>query len=649
MSCTFIWAQSIPGSSVNANKLNPAQLQQLQDYRQSLKSGNRVQQSIYIDYDELDETAVLDQGGVYERYAWRLHSNLPNLPVFNGEILWAVVVFDTIVDNTTGVGYSVTTTPYTLDSFDLVFNHERNPNSSTPDTLIVKVYRGQGAAGIQTSGANIANPILWSDTIITTTNLSPSGQYTVQTFYPVTNLGQGDRFVIGVEFFGDTTNQFQFSAGHGNTCGTGCGAAPSTVDFNSIYRINYNQNGQNVSGVNILYADCNGNGTSDDGQCEEWYIQNIVIVPYLTIDPPFLATPRASVTTGCPGNVVNLSANASGGSSIPDDYTYIWSGNGTFTSPNSSITSVTLPSTNGVVTYSVMVIDENAPGGADTITANVNVTVRGITVTLGNDTTIGCGDSISVTAVTGGFVNGSTFAWSNGANTSSTFVKNGTHSVTVTNNAGCSATDSKIVSLDVNQTVRFTAASSYYNPTANDTALLTQNRVCPDKTITFTNTSTNTTDWTFTWDYGNGFQSGNINGTGSYPAGGTTTYTVTLTADNGAGCQVSSAPFTISVVPANFPRCVLPDGVAEVELLSNIALYPNPNTGSFTLDLSKVNAENANVMVVDLMGKVVYNTNTFSTIAAPVQNIDLNVANGIYFVRVTANGVTATSKISVAK
>jgi hypothetical protein len=106
----------------------------------------------------------------------------------------------------------------------------------------------------------------------------------------------------------------------------------------------------------------------------------------------------------------------------------------------------------------------------------------------------------------------------------------------------------------------------------------------------------------------------------------------------------------IQVLPTNHPLCVINSSIEEVKLLSNISLFPNPNNGSFTVDMSQVTATDASIMVVDLMGKVVANTNTFSTTANPIQTIDLNTAaNGIYFVRITANGVTATSKITVAK
>lgn len=635
-------------STIENNRLTPAQMQQFNALK-GANGSNRAPQQLILDYDGFDEVACTDAAGTYSRFIWRLHSQTPDLAIFNQVSRWGVVVFDTLVDANTGLGYSLATTPYTLDSVDIYFSHARAVSSTNPDSVRVIVYAAAGAAGIQINANQaITNTVLWDTTIITSTNLTASATTLgILTVYPNTTLGQGQRFVVGVEFRGDTTNQFNLLAGYCDGCGDACAAQPSIIEDNSFYRLTFvPSSGGDFSGVNPLILDCNQNGAYDATDCEDYYIQNFVITPFLTIDPPFLADPKASKSLGCPGESIALAANVTGST----NYSVTWSGNGNFTSPNSDNTNVILPAgVNAVVPYTVTVedLDNNT-----TITRTVNITVRGITVSLGNDTTIGCTDSILVAAATSGFLNGSTFAWSNGAITQTTYLKGGsTYTVTVTNNQGCTATDNKVVSLNVNQSVSFTT-STIYNGVVSDTLPLIQNSVCQSVSAYFTNTSTDISNaWAFEWNYGDQTGSVNVNGIKSYANTGA--YTVTLTATNNDGCVVTSAPQQVTVIPNNatqiHPRCSIV-GIREIALLSNIALYPNPNNGSFIVDLSLVNADDANVMVVDMLGKVVYNTNTFSTSATPVQTIDLNnAANGIYFVRVTANGVTATSKISVAK
>jgi hypothetical protein len=73
-------------------------------------------------------------------------------------------------------------------------------------------------------------------------------------------------------------------------------------------------------------------------------------------------------------------------------------------------------------------------------------------------------------------------------------------------------------------------------------------------------------------------------------------------------------------------------------------LYPNPNTGEFTLSLTMLDNDLAEMMVWNISGQQVHAQklgNGFNT-------VNLNVAEGLYLYRVTVNSTTQwTGKVSI--
>lgn len=603
-----------------------------------------------VSYHDMDAQQSDADGFSFGYFGWDLNNAFdvscsPLDTLDDSKISWAAVVFDSIYDYQNLTAYNKNTfNSMTVDTVYFLYNHVNT--SGLNDTLIVSVYAvANTPSGIQigtNQKGDFQNTLLWSDTTITDASLTPTGGndlYFAGIPTGGVSIPAGEGFIVRLDYYGPKEDLFNLADGNRLECDNAGAASTSIIPGNSFRYYN---------GGNYVPAPCSDlSGVGPlvfptlPANCNQFYFQNIAISAVVTVDAPLSARATASLTVACPGDFVNLNSGASGGSG---DISYTWSGNGNFTSPNSATTSVALPAGNGIETYTVTVIDniENT-----TVTSSVNVTVRGITVNVGNDTTLNCGDSTLVTAATTGFLNGSTFTWSNGATTQSIYAKGiSTNTVTVTNNAGCSATDTKQVDLNVNQSVSFDVRT-LYNETI-DTLLSNPFRACRGVTINFENTSTDlSSTWTWDWDYDDQTGSGNLNGVKIYSNDGV--YDVTLTATDAGGCVITSAPVQLQILPPNHPLCE-PVGIEEVKLLSNISLFPNPNTGSFTVDMTRVNADDANILVIDMLGKVVANTNTFSTAANPVQTIDLNnAANGIYFVRITADGVTVTSKISVAK
>ena len=81
-------------------------------------------------------------------------------------------------------------------------------------------------------------------------------------------------------------------------------------------------------------------------------------------------------------------------------------------------------------------------------------------------------------------------------------------------------------------------------------------------------------------------------------------------------------------------------------------LFPNPNNGIFTLNVTTGKFENTNatIQVVDMTGKVVYQTNAVVNNGILNSRINNNnLSNGIYTVRYTIGSVTNTVKMVVQK
>ena len=78
-------------------------------------------------------------------------------------------------------------------------------------------------------------------------------------------------------------------------------------------------------------------------------------------------------------------------------------------------------------------------------------------------------------------------------------------------------------------------------------------------------------------------------------------------------------------------------------------IYPNPTTGITNLKLEMDNANDVNVAVFNILGKLLQSSN-YTNVTNRTHSIDLsNQPNGIYFVRLTTNGQTKTKKVIVNK
>ena len=86
-------------------------------------------------------------------------------------------------------------------------------------------------------------------------------------------------------------------------------------------------------------------------------------------------------------------------------------------------------------------------------------------------------------------------------------------------------------------------------------------------------------------------------------------------------------------------------GISELSNGSWVSLYPNPNNGSFTLELNGGDAEEINIEIRNIVGQTVY-----STKAQTGNKIQINLENistGVYFVNVQSVSLQISKQIVV--
>jgi hypothetical protein len=143
------------------------------------------------------------------------------------------------------------------------------------------------------------------------------------------------------------------------------------------------------------------------------------------------------------------------------------------------------------------------------------------------------------------------------------------------------------------------------------------------------------------------------NATYLWAPGGETTPTVTIDAGV-VGVGAHTYAVTVStpdgcaqykIEHIFFDACT---GVAENKLDLSTAIYPNPNSGTFSLEMNSLTAQTVSIEVTNSMGMKIYTENGISFSGKTVKPITLtNAASGVYFVSILSSGKKTVEKILV--
>jgi PKD repeat protein len=390
-------------------------------------------------------------------------------------------------------------------------------------------------------------------------------------------------------------------------------------------------------------------------------------------------------TTICSGKSLNYTAQATGGDSKA--YKFYWVLNGKQINTTSSLTLTSALTS----TLTLITTDNCSPN--DTITKTITV-LPSPKADFSWD--LACSRTVTKFKFTGTKPNSpitSTFHWNFNNEASSTldnpshqFAKSGTSTLTLTSSNGCTDTVIKKIEVKVQAKAEFEVKD-----------------VCENQTALFTNQSQDATN--YLWKFGDGQTSNLQNPKHNYSISTTTTYNVTLVAQVLNGCADSiSKALTINENPSSDFSYTYNGSKVDLKIakggnsyqwkfgttdsLKTIAtiythtikssdqhtvcltatdlsgcssqtcknvtvgilklseksfkIFPNPNNGSFTIELDNPET-NAIIEIFDLLGSLVKKVERVEKVTL----VDLDVASGIYLVKVKNGGVVWMRKVSV--
>jgi len=257
--------------------------------------------------------------------------------------------------------------------------------------------------------------------------------------------------------------------------------------------------------------------------------------------------------------------------------------------------------------YSVTVTDTNGCAYTDTteITLFANPTVN-----LGQDTILCDGETLTLQAGNPG----ASFQWSTGEDSSAILVmQTGVYILEVTDSVGCIGQDTVAVALANSPVASFFRAPGFQN----------QSFVFSD------NSSGDVSAWW--WDFGDGNTSVQQNPTHTYTQPGN--YTVCLSTFGPCGLDSICIPYVVTSLHPGSEKPAL-------------TLFPNPNRGKMTMQITGEGFEADYLKVVDLRGKLLYQKG----LGSGVLEVDLNLETlsaGLYFLTVGGENGEMTKRFEI--
>ena len=158
--------------------------------------------------------------------------------------------------------------------------------------------------------------------------------------------------------------------------------------------------------------------------------------------------------------------------------------------------------------------------------------------------------------------------------------------------------------------------------------------VANQTTVAFTSTSQNAT--TYAWTFGDGNGSNEENPTHTYSAPGS--YNVTLAASNNCGTTIFEQTIVIT------------SGTGEAAWIQGFRLFPNPNSGIFTVEMNGLPQDEVEFVLFNALGQQIKReTSDFGT-GSMLRSFDYgDLAAGVYTLRVQADGQAMFVKVTVGR
>ncbi len=310
-------------------------------------------------------------------------------------------------------------------------------------------------------------------------------------------------------------------------------------------------------------------------------------------------------------------------------------------------TSNTFPA-NGLYNVTLYVFNSTNPLCMDSVVIPVTVNTLPCSLNASFNYTIGTGGNVNFASTSTGTTNTSLYIWNfgdatngSGNPTSHTYANSGTYIATLTVNNGSL---SSCVDTYTQSVVIPCMANSNFSLVPTATAQVWNAYVGSPANIVAA-----------TWSWGDNSTSNTLYTSHTYSASGTYSICLSVTVTCGASATTCINQFIyrseqnmqmiqVNVIPQSMPTSIVSNNINVIDY----SVYPNPNNGQFEIKLNGNGSETANIKVYNLIGKLVYETETVNDNSVKNINLD-NVSNGVYFIKVNANNKEFTKKIIVSK
>jgi PKD repeat protein len=577
--------------------------------------------------------------------------------------LWSNGATTTTISSLASGSYTVSVTDASgcVRTGTATINASSGPNANITATAPASCGQNNGSATVTASGGAGGYTYLWSNgqTTATATGLA-AGTYTVT----VTSGGCTRTATATVSNAGAPT------ATVGNVSNTSCGqtngsagisASGGTAPYTFLW-----SNGATTNAINNVGSGAYSVTVTDGAGCQA--------VTSVTIGASSAPTATASATaTACNQANGSVTGSVTGGNG---PYTYLWSNGGT------------TPTISGLTpgNYTVTVID--AQQCTSTATAFVGQS-NGVSATA-TSTSAACNQANgSATANASGGTPGFSYLWSNGqTGATASGLAAGTYTVTVTDAAGCTATATTTVSStggptpsllqqqNVNCNGNTTGSASLtatggqapysYNWPTGATTAVANNLGAGTYIVTVTdaNNCTGTVSVTITEPSALSV-TGSTTPATSPNSDGTATATVTGgTAPYSYAWSNGQTTQTATNLAGGFYSCVITDAngcatqvgvqvstiVGIVDLSKpQFGIYPNPNTGDFTIQYTLPEIAALRIRIYNALGQIVWTSETGQSLEGRVQVQLPIVAEGIYQVELSTGAARANQKLVIRR
>ncbi len=284
--------QSVPATPGNGRPVN---------FTRTVPPTAQTSQSIYVDYDFMDEAWQTANTGAYTRYIWDMNMNY-DYAAGDTSLKYAIVDFSALYDsyndpgnpNFTAIPFSTYNT-ITIDSVFVAGGHENN--SGQNDTILCKII------GLNTAGYPQTSTVLNTTSIVGNTSLGDPANdwFTTSVFgfapaYTINNNTQ--KFGVMIEYHGATQDTFGIICGFGDAGSGNCTSLPTLPNFAvesnfapNSYRHDmrfalppYNLQTLPTSTGADTYYDCDGSGSYSSGSDSENFLQNWTIWVKVTMN-----------------------------------------------------------------------------------------------------------------------------------------------------------------------------------------------------------------------------------------------------------------------------------------------------------------------------------------------------------------------------